>query len=78
MNSLIFIQLWFCHRSFLIDSGFVKSSPRAMHLASLRLKVPSLLLPHLSWSESADIRIFLYSRMAVRASAYAFKGELSL
>ena len=78
MNSLIFIQFWFCHRYFHTVSRFGKLSPRAICLAYLRLKLPSLFFPHLSLSEDVDFTIFLYSRMTVRALAWAFNGESSL
>lgn len=77
-NNLIFIQWEFCHRSFYILLGFGKLCPVEIPLASLRLKLSSPFLPHLSWSVEDEIKIFLFSRINARASTWAFKGVSSL
>lgn len=63
MKSLIFIQPWCLHRSCQILSGAWELRSRRMSFSSFRLKAPSLLLPHFSWSCPSDLKIFLFSTL---------------
>ena len=78
MKSLIFIHPWCLHRFCQILSGTWESSLRRIPFASLRLKVPSLLLPHLSWSCPPVTKIFLCSTIFMSASTFDFAGLSSL
>lgn len=78
MKSLIFIQPWCLHSSCQILYGAWELRSRRTSFASLRLKAPSLLLPHLSWSCPSDIKIFLCSNIFFKVSALAFRGLSSL
>jgi len=49
-----------------------------MSFASLRLKTPSLLFPHLSWSWPSDFRIFLCYKFSLSVYALVFRALLSL
>ena len=77
MKSLIFIHPWCLHRFFQILFGTRESSSRRIPLASLRLKVPSLLMRHLSWSCPPVTKIFLCSNILISASSFVFKASFS-
>lgn len=76
VKSLIFIQPC-CLQSLCQDLSWAcEAKPRRIFLASLILKVPLLLLPHLSWSFPSQTRIFLQSNSCISILSLSFK-ELS-
>lgn len=58
-KSLIFIQPWWFHIFCQTLSKSLETSSNSKCFTSLRLKVPALLFPHLSWSCHPSIKIFL-------------------